>query len=93
MPNDSKNTLLFIVAAMAMFMVYQIFVLEPAAKQRQLAAQAQATAEAKAQTSPAAPKAVVNIPIDQALAASPRVKIDTPSLKGSIALKERAGHG
>ena len=87
MPNDSKNTLLFIVAAMAMFMVYQIFVLEPAAKQRQLEAQAQATAEAKAQTSPAAPKAVVNIPIVQALAASPRVKIDTPSLKGSIALK------
>ncbi len=92
MPNDSKNTLLFIVAAMAMFMVYQIFVLEPAAKHRQLEAQAQAKAEASAQAklppgAPSAPKVAVTMPVGEALAASPRVKIDTPSLVGSIALK------
>ncbi len=88
MQNDSKNTMLFIVSAMALMLVYQFFVLQPAAQRRQ--AEAKAHAVAAAQQAPqglAAPQAVVTMPREQALAASPRVRIDTPSLTGSIALK------
>ena len=87
MQNDSKNTMIFIVCAVALMVLYQIFVLQPAAQRRQAEAKARATVEAQSPQGVALPQAVVTVSREQATAASPRVGIDTPSLKGSIALK------
>ena len=87
MQQDNRNMVVFVIAAVALMFVYQIFVLGPAAKTReaaQRAAQAQAAALAK---SPLAPPVAITLPRAQALAQSPRAPINTPSLKGSIALK------
>ena len=87
MQQDTRNMVMFVIAAFALMFVYQTFVLEPAAKRRDAearVAQAQAAAQAKA---PAAVQGPVIIPRPQALAQSPRAPIDTPSLKGSVALK------
>ncbi len=87
MQDNSKNMMLAVACSVALLIVYQLFVLEPAAKRKQAEARARATAEAQAPAGPAAPQAVVTIPREQALAASPRVPVETPSLRGSIALK------
>ncbi|MGZ6015798.1 MAG: membrane protein insertase YidC [Phenylobacterium sp.] len=87
MQNDSKNTFIFIVLAMAMIMAYQMLVLGPATKRRQEQQRAQAAAAAQAPQGPIVPQASITVPREQALAASPRVPIDTPTLTGSIALK------
>ena len=88
MQNDSKNTMIFIVCAMALMLVYQLFVLQPAAQRRQAEARARAAVvQQTPQGSVAAPQAVVTVSRDDAMRASPRLQIDTPSLKGSIALK------
>ena len=87
MQQDTRNMVVFVIAAAALMLVYQVFVLGPAAKTReaaQRAAQVQAAALAK---SPSAPPVAITLSRGQALAQSPRVPIQTPSLKGSIALK------
>jgi YidC/Oxa1 family membrane protein insertase len=85
--DSSRNTLIFLVCALALFFVYQRFVLQPAAEHRQAALQAQAAAQAAhAPTAPGAP-AQTAATRAQALQASPRAPILTPSLKGSIALR------
>ena len=87
MQQDTRNMVVFVLAAVALMFVYQIFVLEPASKRRDAeakAAHAQAVAQAAA---PTAPIAAITLTRAQALAQSPRVPIQTPSLKGSIALK------
>ena len=87
MQQDNRNMVVFVIAAVALMFVYQIFVLEPASKKRDAeakAAHAQAVAQAQA---PTAPAAAITLTRTQALAQSPRVPIQTPSLKGSIALK------
>ena len=86
--DSSRNTIIFLVCALALFIVYQQFVIGPAqkkhdaeaAKQRAVAAQTQAAAAPKL-TAPAV------VTRDQALGASPRVPIATPSLRGSISLR------
>src|SRR5665213_1713755 len=86
MQQDTRNMVVFVIAAIALMFVYQSLVLGPAAKRREAeakAVQVQAAAQAQA---PAALQASVTIPRAQALARSQRVQIDTPSLKGSIAL-------
>ena len=86
MQQDTRNMVVFVIAAVALMFVYQILILEPAAKRREAetkVAQAQAAAQAQA---PAALQASVTLPRAQALAQSPRARIDTPSLQGSIAL-------
>ena len=88
MQNDSKNMMLFLGCAFALLMVYQVLVLGPAAKRREAEAKVQAAAASVAPAGGlAAPQAVVTLPRAQAVAASPRVSIDTPSLAGSIALR------
>ena len=87
MQQDTRNMVVFVIAAAALMLVYQVFVLGPAAKTReaaQRAAQIQAAALAK---SPSAPPVAITLSRGQALEGSPRAPIDTPSLKGSIALK------
>ena len=88
---SSRNTIIFLVCAVFLFFIYQHFVLDPAAARRQAeAARMHAAAEATAPGQlPGVPGAAATTPVTraQALAASPRVRIATPSLTGSIALK------
>jgi len=92
MQDDSnRNTIIFLVCALAIFVVYQVFVTGPADKKRQaeLAHQkavAAAAAPAVAQA-PGVLKAPTVVTREAALAASPRVPVATPSLKGSISLR------
>jgi len=93
MQEESRNTIIFLVCALGLFILYNFFVLEPAAKRRAAEArQAAAVAQQQAAATPAArPGAPVQVPAamtrQAALAASPRVAIATPSLKGSLSLK------
>jgi len=86
--DSSRNTIIFPVCALALFIVYQMFVLEPAQKRKQaeLAAHPPAAAAVRAPGAPAlnAPPAVTRA---AALAASPRVPVATPALRGSISLR------
>lgn len=90
--DSSRNTIIFLVCAVFLFFIYQHFVLDPAAARRQAEVRARAAAEASAPQTPGAPglpgaTAAVVKTRAQALAASPRVPVATPALKGSIALK------
>jgi YidC/Oxa1 family membrane protein insertase len=102
-PEQQKNLILAIVLSMAVVFGWQYFYAGPKMKeeqdrQKRLQAQTQSqTGPAGAGTVPlapgqvavpgAAPSPVVAMTRQQALATSPRVKIDTPSLSGSISLK------
>jgi YidC/Oxa1 family membrane protein insertase len=94
MQDESRNTIIFLACALVLFFAYQVFVMGPAEKRR-AAEQAHAKAVAAA-TQAAPPGAVaagqpVQVPAAvtraAALAATPRVSISTPSLKGSVALR------
>lgn len=84
MPNDNKNFIAFAVIAAMLIIPYQLFILGPQAKLA--AARARTHVEAPVATTVAGP-ASPRLSRAQALAASPRVAIDTPSLSGSIALQ------
>jgi YidC/Oxa1 family membrane protein insertase len=90
MQEESRNTIIFLVCALALFVVYNFFVLEPAAKRRQ-AEQQRAAVVAEGKGPAAKPAATVQVPAGMtrqaAIAASPRVPIATPSLKGSLSLR------
>ena len=87
MQNDNnRNTIIFVVAAVIMMILYQVFVLEPAAKRRQ------AEIERTQAAAPAAMAPQLNAPPrvlsrDEIVKASPRTAIDTPALSGSVALR------
>ena len=88
---NSRNTIIFMVCALVILLVYQVFVMDPATKRHQALLKAQAAAEAaqhpqSAATAPGAPPAGF-VPVARAAAASPRVKLDTSSLTGSINLR------
>jgi YidC/Oxa1 family membrane protein insertase len=85
MPNDNRNFIAFVLVAGLILLGYQFFIVEPRAKQ--LAAQHQAAAAAQAAAPTAQTPASATMSLPQALAASPRVAIDTPALSGSISLK------
>jgi len=89
MQNDNRNSIIFIAVAFILVIAYQQFVISPMEKRREAeAAHAQAVAAAQQQSGlapngqPEAPK----LTRTQALAAGPRVAIDTPQLAGSISL-------
>lgn len=89
---NNRNTIIFMVCAFLLLMVYQVFVMGPQAKrheaelklrhQAELAQPKTETGHAPGVTPPPAymPRAVV-------LAQSPRIAIDTPALSGSLSLK------
>ncbi|MDV6330485.1 membrane protein insertase YidC [Asticcacaulis sp. 201] len=86
---DNRNMIYFLVISMAVLAFYQFFVFGPQQKERakaQAAAAASSSSAAVAAGLPLGAAAPV-VTRPQALAQSPRVAIDTPSLKGSIALK------
>jgi YidC/Oxa1 family membrane protein insertase len=85
---DNKNMIYFLIISMAVLAIYQFFVFGPQQKER---AKAQAVAAAAASSASAAGVPLGGVPVtltrEQAIAATPRILIDTPSLKGSISLK------
>ena len=85
--DSSRNTIIFLVCAIALFIIYQVFVLDPAQKKH--AAEVKAHPPAAAQALPGAPglNAPPVVTRAQALAATPRVPVATPALKGSISLR------
>jgi YidC/Oxa1 family membrane protein insertase len=88
---SNRNTLIFFACTMAVILAYEAFVMAPAEKRK--AEQARAAAALQQKLHPGVPLAPGAAPQgqyvthDQAIAASPRVAIDTPSVTGSIALK------
>lgn len=93
MQNDNKNTLMFIVSAFAILIGYQFFVLGPQQKKAEAearakkAAESQVAAQAGVQLDANGNPAPLRLSRQAALNQSPRIAVDTPSLKGSIALK------
>ncbi|MET3527035.1 membrane protein insertase YidC [Phenylobacterium koreense] len=92
--NNSRNTIIFVVSAVLILIVYQFLVLEPASKKRnaELARQKAAAAEAqgaapKGAVAPGSRPGTVVISRQEAAAASARAPISTPSLSGSISLR------
>src|SRR5437763_11243481 len=88
---STRNTIIFVVCSMLVLLAYETFVMGPAEKRR--AEQARQAAVLQQKMHPGVPLAPGAAPQAQyvshelALAASPRIAVDTPALKGSIALK------
>jgi YidC/Oxa1 family membrane protein insertase len=90
---NGRNTILFVVCAVAMLIVYQTFVLQPAQRRQQAEAEARAAAAKQAgavvlpdgRVAPAPASQFVSR--EEAQVASPRARIDSPALTGSVALK------
>ncbi len=88
---SNRNTIIFFVCALAILFAYETFVMGPAEKRKE--AEAKRAAAVQQQLHPGIPLApgatpqAVYLPLNKALAASPRIKIDTPTLTGSVALK------
>jgi YidC/Oxa1 family membrane protein insertase len=85
-PQDRRNLIIFAVLSISMWLAYDYFIARPQAEAARVAAlKARAVAEA---TAPAEilDTAVVK-PRKDMIAASPRVKIDTPAITGSINLQ------
>ena len=82
---NSRNTTIFMVAMFAILIVYEVFFLGPREKARE--AQQRAAAVQQHQAAVVAPGAATYVSREQAVAGSARVRIDTPALQGSVALK------
>jgi YidC/Oxa1 family membrane protein insertase len=85
--NDQRNFILAIVLTMGILLLYQVFFVEPQARQRQAAIEAQREATASAPLNPTTLQAPQVVTREEALSRSDRIILDTPSLDGSIALK------
>jgi YidC/Oxa1 family membrane protein insertase len=91
--SNSRNTLIFVVIAAVILVVYSVFVLGPQAKQKREEQAAAAVATAAA--APAGGTAIAPTPSaaiftedrTQALGTGARVRIQTPTLSGSLALQ------
>ena len=87
--NNTRQTIAFVAVALVIMLAYQFFILRPAQHKQELAQRAAAAQVKAAATNPtlAAPGSALLMSRDQAVAQSPRVKIDSPALQGSLALK------
>ncbi|OYX36757.1 MAG: membrane protein insertase YidC [Caulobacterales bacterium 32-69-10] len=85
--DNSRNTMIFVVCAVAIMLAYQMFVLGPQQQKRQAEAQSRAAAAAANPIAAAPAGAAVFVDRAAALAQSPRVRVETPLLMGSISLK------
>lgn len=90
--NSNRNTIIFVVSAMALLLAYQFLVMGPRTKAREAelarnppAASAQVQAQNLTKAPPTAAEALVSR--QTAAAASPRVRIETPALSGSVSLR------
>ena len=87
--DNTRNTIIFFVCAAILLALYQAFVLNPAAERRQaeLARQAPAAGAASSQVgAPAMPQVPQVLTRQAAAAATPRIRIETPALTGSLSL-------
>ena len=89
MSEENRNLLIFGVCAAILFVIYQVWVVDPAAKRRQAEVKAHPPAAAAAANPAGAPSLTAPPAVTRAaaLAASVRVPVSTPSLKGSISLR------
>ncbi|MCR5873447.1 membrane protein insertase YidC [Phenylobacterium sp. J426] len=86
--DNTRNTIIFVVCAVLLLLVYQVFVIDPQTKRRQAELARQApSAAATQQGNIAAPQVPQAMTRQAAVDASPRVVIDTPSLTGSLSLR------
>ncbi len=90
--NQTRNMIMFVVLAGLILLAYEFLVIKPMEAKQQAAAAAEAKLHPQSATSapgaaPGATPVVVRMSREQALAASPRVALATPTLSGSIALK------
>ena len=91
--NSNRNTFIFAVCAIALLFAYQVLVMGPQTKRMQAELKARETAAATGQPSgkgvgvPGVAARPAYVSRSTALSASPRARIDTPALTGSIALK------
>ena len=89
--SSTRNTVIFFVCAMAVLFAYETFIMGPAEKRKAAEARAAATMQQKLHPGvPLAPGATPQaqyVSREQALNASARVVVDTPTLSGSVALK------
>jgi YidC/Oxa1 family membrane protein insertase len=87
--NSNRNTIIFLVCAVVLFVLYQQFVLGP--QQKRIEAERRLHPPAAAAPAALAGAPTLNAPPAvtraAALAASPRVPVVTPALKGSISLR------
>src|SRR5690606_20208667 len=100
MQTDNRNMILAIVLSMIVLFGWQFFIAGPQLEQAQRQAELQAQQQAQADQAPATPSAdgsAAATPADgsgtrvfdtrdAAVVATPRVKVDTPALSGSINL-------
>jgi len=88
MNDETKNMVAFAVIAGLLMILYQVFIVGPQAKLAEAAHARAQTAQAAqvASGAPAGPPQP-NLSRGAALAISPRIRIDTPSLRGSLALR------
>jgi YidC/Oxa1 family membrane protein insertase len=84
MTNETRNWIAFVLVAGMILLAYQVFVVTPQAKQLE-AERAKAQA-GQALAAPTAPP-TARMSVAAALAQTPRVAIDTPSLVGTMSLK------
>jgi YidC/Oxa1 family membrane protein insertase len=94
---NTRNTIIFFVCAAIMLLAYQFFVADPATKRMQAEEAARKAQASSAASVPGAASAGIARPgIPQvpqgmtrtaAVAASPRVPIETPALQGSLSLR------
>ncbi len=89
---NTRNTIIFIVLTIAILLLYQQFVMGPQQKLQHDRAVAMQKAQAEQAAkgggpAVAAPVVAQTVGMAEALAASPRIRIDTPSLWGSMAVK------
>lgn len=85
---ENKNLLIAVGLAVAILFLYQIFVLGPAAERQQIQQQAEAErrggSEAAMQVE--SPSQPAGMSVEEALAASDRIPIETPHVRGSMSL-------
>jgi YidC/Oxa1 family membrane protein insertase len=87
--DSSRNTIIFLVCALVLFILYNTFVMGPAQKRKEAELAAHPPAAAAALQQPGVPALTAPPAVTRAaaLAASPRVRVETPALKGSISLR------
>jgi YidC/Oxa1 family membrane protein insertase len=85
--NNTRNTVVFVVCAAVLMLLYQVFVMGPITRKREAEAQQHAAAVAAQPIAMAEAGSSIFVTREQAVAQSPRVTIDTPALQGSLALK------
>jgi len=90
--DDNRNMFIFLALSMAILFGYQFFVAGPKMEKERAAAEAKQKAEAAkapAAAAAATPDALFvagKLPREKAVAATPRIAIESPSLKGSLSL-------